>query len=112
MHTSLLHVHQKLFSLKTPILLLFAKSVIPFRGRLFHTQNSPTPMCLGSVSPLFVERIQLMTRVSILNYEHWVVFFFFQKKKQKALFRFAEDYSYSELAETDPEFGACPKEAI
>jgi hypothetical protein len=38
-----------------------------------------------------------------------VVFFFFQKKKQKVLFRFAEEFGYSTLGEAcpaaDPEVG-------
>jgi hypothetical protein len=37
--------------------------------------------------------------------------FFFQKKKQKALFRFAEGFRYPNLGEADPGgLGACPQE--
>jgi hypothetical protein len=40
-----------------------------------------------------------------------MAFFFFQKKKQKALFRFAEGYTQPIIREADPGgLGACPQE--
>jgi hypothetical protein len=44
-----------------------------------------------------------------MNYA--IVFFFFQKKKQKALFRFAEFLGNPNLGEADPGgLGACPQQ--
>jgi hypothetical protein len=100
-----------------------AKSVVPLRGRSY---------CLGiSSNSVRLDPRPLRSRPSGLAANRTIVmaveqsvlavFFFFQKKKQKALFRFAEGHMFSEirlmafvwipkLGEADPGgLGACPQ---
>jgi hypothetical protein len=87
-----------------------AKSIGPLRGKPWSIRKSAKPT-QGGLGACPQEKIAV--RASLKKPVGLGIFFFFQKKKQKAFVRFAEDHGLTEIRRSQPRGGwGLPQEKI